>query len=1806
MSLSSRAFYAFLALVVTVTGVSYLVPLAAQATTGATFTCTGSTVYLLDKNGDLRSVSGTTGSTSYIKDFDSSSNQLGITNQGALAILVEGSKIVRYNPVTAKVDRLDAKLPAGAGTVAGAVNPTNNRYYYGGYKDGKLLLSVYDPIAHTTSGPVASITLPWGTEGGNGDLAFDAQGRLYAVASTTSKAHLLRVDGALPTGGSNAVSLTATRILETKVDDAVNGIAFGADGFLYLSTSSTTMFRADPSSGVPTPLTVKGLGDWNYPVDLASCATPSTAAAQVKLPSGRYAGSDQFQVAITGGGIGTGNTGTTTGTDTGVQDEPAEMAGPLTVSQGTAYTVTQTAAGGANLANYRTTWSCVREADGTVVASGNGSAGTFTMPTTSGVNVLCTFTNTPIVPSVEIDQTVSAVEDLDGNGPDAGDRVTYAWKVTNTGATALSGVAVTDAVIGAVACDKTALAVGESMTCTPQTYTLTQGDVDAGKRDNSATVRGTSPTGTQVTDDDSVSTVIPATPRIDIDLTQSAIADLDGNGPDAGDEVTYGYLVTNTGNVPLASVAVTDTRGAVVCQKTALAVGEAMTCTQKTYQLKQADVTAGGIANTATATGKRGTTTVTDTDTEATTVPVSPSVLLDLRAGPVQDVDGNGPDAGDTITYTHVVTNTGNVPLTNVTVTDDRVGTVTCAGTLEPGAAATCTPKTYVLTQADVDKGTVRDSAKVTGKAPSGTVVQSTDDVTTPVAAVPAIGLDLVASAIDDADRNGPDAGDVVTYTYTVTNTGAQALTAVTVTDAFGAVTCPAGTLAPGASVACTAKSHPLTQGEVDAGRLDNAATATGTSPTGTTVTDDDTTRTPVPANPVIDLVLTAGPVTDLDDNGVDVGDTIAYEHVVTNAGNVTLTAVTIPGATCPTAPLAPGAQVTCSSTPRVLKQGDIDAGSVVRDVTVSGTDPRGTVVKDPATVTTVIGATPAIEVDLDAGAVTDLDGNGVDAGDTITYTYRVTNTGNVSLDPVRLTDERKGAITCPAGVLAPAASVTCTSTAYSLTQADLDRGSVANTATVRGTSPAQVEVTDDDDVSTPLPARPALTLDKGAGAIKDVDGDGIGAGDTVTYTFTVANTGNVTLSRLTIADPLTGPVTCPTTPLAPGATVSCEPRTYTLTQADVNAGGVENFARATGTAPDGTDTTGEDTHAVTIGKRPAVSLEIVPGAIADLDGNGPDAGDTVPYTYEVTNTGNVPLTGIVVADPVVGAVTCPAEPLAPGATLTCGPADHTLTQGDVDRGKVDTTATVTGTAPDGKDVTATDTATVPIAVTAPANLVLAKTVDVADPHVGQVVTYTLTVRNTGARAAEDVVVRDVLPGGVTLVSAAAPCVTSGQAVTCELGSVAAGANRAVTVRAKVDPLPPATAAHQHLLDVQKSEVHVDLEAGQTRTVTTECLPGYLVTDGSGRIDHVDQGTGTLASVGVSESRAVGEGTWQVTLTNDATGRAQGKAFSVCVKADSEEVNGHGHRVVVGEPVARTEALPIGRATVTVDGVPGTTPVRPGFDLDGSGAHVLTSYPAGDSGWTFVVEATRATKGTFGVSPMSRKVSQASGHDHELGLDEVRQTVTVPAGQVLETTLTCANDAKGIVAGWDLDAGLVNLGNDPRPVARVFKLHNPTSAPLAARLRLLCLSVRNKGAVSAGGSVVNTATVATSSAETSTADNSASARIVVNPAPAAAPAAATVAVTAKAATASLRCAASSKKACAGTARLVLASTQRVGGRTYRAGTVLATKTYRVKAGKVGRVALKPTAVGRKVLKAKAVKKARLVTGGSSKVVRLRR
>ena len=155
--------------------------------------------------------------------------------------------------------------------------------------------------------------------------------------------------------------------------------------------------------------------------------------------------------------------------------------------------------------------------------------------------------------------------------------------------------------------------------------------------------------------------------------------------------------------------------------------------------------------------------------------------------------------------------------------------------------------------------------------------------------------------------------------------------------------------------------------------------------------------------------------------------------------------------------------------------------------------------------------------------------------------------------------------ISCPATLLAPNQSETCTAT-YTTTQADVDRGGVANTGQATGTPPAGPVLIATNTLTIPAITDPAITVQKTA-----APGTFSTVGTKITYSYLVTNAGNVTLDPVVVTDPMPGLVgmSCPATLLAPNDSETCT-ATYTTTQADLDNGQVQNTGTATGTAPGG------------------------------------------------------------------------------------------------------------------------------------------------------------------------------------------------------------------------------------------------------------------------------------------------------------------------------------------------------------------------------------------------------------------------------------------------------------------------------------------------------------------------------------------------------------------------------------------------------------------------------------------------------------
>ncbi len=974
----------------------------------------------------------------------------------------------------------------------------------------------------------------------------------------------------------------------------------------------------------------------------------------------------------------------------------------------------------------------VTVADGTVKANSSGK--------------FCFLAYTPVASDVgyEFQSKVGTKGDnFDVRGPQAvivlvktasaetfsyvGETITYSYLITNSASSSLSveNYRVTDDRLS-VSCPSTPkeLNRGASVTCTA-VETVEQADIEAGYITNHAIAYAETCLrcgGKTIQSNQAMATVTAVyNPAISIVKTADK-----ASFSTVGEEITYSYMVKNTGNVSLNSLSVIDDKNiAVTCPVANLAAGQETTCTAK-YYITQDDMDAGSVTNLGTATANSAGGSVSDDDDETiTTSNQQPALALVKLATP--KVYGN---VGEVITYTYELTNVGNVTLTGpFVVHDDKLPGIN----IDCGSATTVLPPLtgetiscsadYTITQTDLDNGNVVNVASATGLFKETTVTSNQDTQTVTATGEGArLAIDKSVNPIIYYEE-----GQVLNYTYTVTNTGNVTLTNIFVDDdKLGDITsCASTTLAPSTSTTCTA-THIITADDVTAGKVYNEAWAHGTYLEKDYASEKDTAEATVVGAPHLTLVKS------VDSNTYDsVTDVLHYTYVVTNDGGVPLAGpVTITDdkivspntVSCPAvSSLAVGEQTTCTAS-YPISQADLDVGSVENTARAFASLDGKVVESNEDSVTATANQDPKISLDKTAQE-TSFDA----VGDQLHYNYLIKNEGNVTLTAPFTVTDNKTTVSCPTAPasLAPGETITCTAT-YTIIQADLDAGEVTNNATAHNGAIDSNE----DSVTVDAESTPAMSIDK---TVDETTYDEVG--DILHYNYYVKNTGNVTLyAPFNIHDDRIGLLDCPAdvTSLAPGADVTCE-GTYPISIANLNDGAVGNTAYATGFDGDGGVVMSNMDTVIVYGITPGWTLQLTKTVDPLTYAN---VGDTLTYTYTLLNTGNMILYApFSVDDDKLGAdeIDCSTigGSLASGASGTCT-AEHIVTQEDLNAGEIVNVATAYARNYFEATITSNQaTATATAAQTL--KLTLDKEVTPAQyMKIGDVLSYTYLLKNEG------------------------------------------------------------------------------------------------------------------------------------------------------------------------------------------------------------------------------------------------------------------------------------------------------------------------------------------------------------------------------------------------------------------------------------------------------------------------------------------
>ncbi len=1068
---------------------------------------------------------------------------------------------------------------------------------------------------------------------------------------------------------------------------------------------------------------------------------------------------------------------------------------------------------------------------------------------------------------------------------------------------------------------------------------------------------------------------------------------------------------------------------------------------------------------------------------------------------------------GQQITYTVVVENQGPSIATGVALADQLpVGvtfvSATGGGSHSAGVVTWPTlgsltvaagPQSYQVT-VGIGAGTVGLLTNTATVTSTSTDPDPSDDQATAVTSVTSSDLAVTKTV------GGPvTAGGQATYTVTVTNNGPSPASNVTVSDVLPAgmtylssnvtptvngqnITWP--TLASLANGANQVYTLTVSVGAGVSGNLTNTATATSA-----------TTFDPVPGNNTGTLVSTVGATADLSVTKtggatVTAGGQATYTVTVTNNGpsnasNVVVTDLMPAGMSFASSSLTPAVtgQTVTWPTLGTLANGASQAYTLTVNVSsgVTGTlnntasvasgtsDPNGAN-NSGTRISTVVSS-----ADL---AITKTGGATVTAGGQATYTVTVTNNGPSNAVGVVVTD------VLPAGMTFASSSVTPGVNGQTITWPTI--ATVANgssqiyTLTVNvapgttGTLNNSVAVT--SATNDPVASNNSATRSSTVGASADLAvtktvGGTVEAGSQATYTITVTNNGPSNATNVVVTDVLPSGmsfasatptqssvvgqlVTWPTI----GTLASGSSQIYTLT-VNVSAGASGTLDNTASAASPTSDPNGSNNSAVQSSTVAAeADLSITKTGAATVT-----AGGQATYTVTVTNNGPSDATGIVVTDVLPAGMSFASSNVTPGVngqtitwptlgSLSNGASQvYTLTVNVASSatGVLNNTASVASVTTDPNG--ANDGAARASTVVTSADLAIIKT-GAGTVTAGGQATYTITVSNNGPSDATNVVVTDLLPAGMTFSSSNVTPSVTGQTITWPtLATLADGASQVYALT-------------------------VNVGGGATGTLINTAFVAGSTSDPDDTNDSASQASTVGATADVSVVKTVGgplqagsQGTYTITVTNNGPSNA-------------------GSVVV-------TDVLPSGityfssNVTPTVNGQTITWPTLGSLANGANQVYTLTvSVSAGASGdLTNLVTATSST--TPDPNGLNNTATQTStvGASADLAITKTGAG-TVTAGGQATYTLTVTNNgpsnASGVVVTDVLPAGMSFASSNVTPGVNGQTITWPTLGSLAnGDSQVYTLTVNIAGGAS--GTLLNSASVTSSTFDPNASDNSA-------------------------------------------------------------------------------------------------------------------
>jgi len=802
------------------------------------------------------------------------------------------------------------------------------------------------------------------------------------------------------------------------------------------------------------------------------------------------------------------------------------------------------------------------------------------------------------------------------------------------------------------------------------------------------------------------------------------------SGPSAADNATLIVPVpTNTTFVSLLAPAGwscqnpnTGNTGTLVCTEANLAGGSSTNTFTMTVKVNA------GLANGTIITGSaQVTSSVSDPNSANNSATVSTIVGTSGPNLSVTNVASPNPvQAGNNITYTQVVTNTGSTAITNGTFSEATPANTTFVSILAP-AGWSCTGfPASACTASSVGagiSGTFTVVYKVAGGTASGTIIADTVTVSATnqsFGANSASASDIVATAtqadvaLSTAGAPNPVmAGDNITYTQTVTNKGPAAAAGVTFMEAtptnttFQSVLAPVGwtctnpVVGATGTVTCSDSSNLALASSADiilvvnvpstvaAGSITANSSVTATTPDPNSVNNSTTVITLASNNCDLAVTNSGSP------SPVTAGSNITYTQIITNSGpsNCSTAALTEPTPANTTfvsasAVTTGGGTWTCNPTgPASCSNPSVSPGStgtITAIYTVAAGTTAGTIITDTVSVGT-----------------TTKDSNGANNSATVNIGVAATGTG------ADLSVTNSGPVTASAG-----SSITYTQT-------------VTNKGPASATTPKLVETVPAGTTATGLtgPAGWTCTL----ATLTCQDTGNLAANTTVTgFTFTVSVPSTVGTGSISQTDTVSSTTSDPN-----GGNNSVTVNTFVTASADLS---LTNTA-----SPIGVQATNNITYTQTVNNA------------------GPSTATTVTLTETLpANTTAVSLTGTGTWSCTLATLTCTDSSLAPGIP---GTITYTVkvNAGTAAGTPISETANVTSAVADPNTSNNTAVANDVVALGTQANLILTNTASPTSVQAGGNVTYTQVLTNTGPAAATGPTFTETTPPNTTYQSIAIP-----------------------------------------------------------------------------------------------------------------------------------------------------------------------------------------------------------------------------------------------------------------------------------------------------------------------------------------------------------------------------------------------------------------------------------------------------------------